>query len=83
MRNGIAPIGKELYVIKTGDWRYQRPERDQQRCKKCGTCFIYCPTGSIYVEGGEYQTNYDYCKGCGICANECRADAISMVEETR
>jgi pyruvate ferredoxin oxidoreductase delta subunit len=26
--------------------------------------------------------NYDYCKGCGICAEECPADAIRMVDES-
>ncbi|MFP3483271.1 MAG: 4Fe-4S binding protein, partial [Caldivirga sp.] len=25
--------------------------------------------------------NYDYCKGCGICANECPVKAIKMVPE--
>ncbi|MGM0788312.1 MAG: 4Fe-4S binding protein [Thermodesulfobacteriota bacterium] len=26
--------------------------------------------------------DYEYCKGCEICAEECPADAITMVEET-
>ncbi|MFA5614071.1 MAG: 4Fe-4S binding protein, partial [Methanoculleus sp.] len=25
----------------------------------------------------------DYCKGCGICANECPKNAITMVREER
>jgi pyruvate ferredoxin oxidoreductase delta subunit len=25
--------------------------------------------------------NFDFCKGCGICANECPAQAIEMVQE--
>ena len=25
--------------------------------------------------------NYDYCKGCGVCAKVCPFKAISMVEE--
>ena len=30
---------------------------------------------------GTYMINYDICKGCGICAEECPSDAIEMVEE--
>jgi 2-oxoisovalerate ferredoxin oxidoreductase delta subunit len=29
------------------------------------------------------RTDYDYCKGCGVCANECPFKAISMVEEEK
>lgn len=25
--------------------------------------------------------DYRYCKGCGVCANECPVDAIKMVRE--
>jgi Pyruvate/2-oxoacid:ferredoxin oxidoreductase delta subunit len=25
--------------------------------------------------------DYDYCKGCGICDNECPSDAINMKRE--
>jgi len=27
------------------------------------------------------KIDYDYCKGCGICAQECPFKAISMVRE--
>jgi len=27
------------------------------------------------------KIDYDYCKGCGICAQECPAKAIRMVDE--
>jgi len=26
--------------------------------------------------------DYEYCKGCEICAEECPVDAITMIEET-
>jgi len=28
---------------------------------------------------GFYEQNYYYCKGCGICANECPPKTIEMV----
>lgn len=27
------------------------------------------------------EVNYDYCKGCGVCANECPLDVIKMERE--
>ncbi|NIP35766.1 MAG: pyruvate ferredoxin oxidoreductase, partial [Thermoplasmata archaeon] len=29
------------------------------------------------------QVDYDYCKGCGICANECPKQAYEMVPEEK
>jgi len=44
----IVPIGPEgLYIIDTGKWRTRRPEMDIVKCKKCGTCFLYCPVHAV------------------------------------
>lgn len=69
--------------FKTGDWRTgQRPVTDYDKCIKCGRCYIYCPDLAYADRGdGTYEWLGDYCKGCGICAAECPADAIEMKEE--
>ncbi|MBN1380855.1 MAG: 4Fe-4S binding protein [Deltaproteobacteria bacterium] len=66
----------------TGTWRSQRPVWNNNKCIKCGICYIFCPEGCIH-EGtdGYFYADLDYCKGCGICAQECWPAAISMVEE--
>jgi len=33
------------------------------------------------VEDGYIEHNFYYCKGCGICAQECPTDAIAMKDE--
>jgi Pyruvate/2-oxoacid:ferredoxin oxidoreductase delta subunit len=38
-------------------------------------------TGVIKTGPGSYEIDYDYCKGCGICAAECPCGAIAMVPE--
>ncbi|GAB2449627.1 NAD(P)-binding protein [Nocardioides hungaricus] len=63
---------------------------EARRCLSCGTCFScdncfgMCPDNAV-LKTGEAGTPYvidlDYCKGCGICAAECPAGAISMVPE--
>jgi pyruvate ferredoxin oxidoreductase delta subunit len=68
--------------IKTGRWRYQRPVTDVKKCRKCGTCWLYCPTKSRREEDdGTFDSNLDFCKGCGICVAECYAQAIKMIPE--
>ncbi|MCE1245612.1 MAG: 4Fe-4S binding protein [Firmicutes bacterium] len=67
---------------KTGDWRSQRPVVDKEKCINCLTCFIFCPDSAIKVENGiMIGYDYDFCKGCGICANECPKKCITMKPE--
>lgn len=62
---------------------------EARRCMSCGNCFecdnCYgsCPDNAVIKlgPGKKFAFNYDYCKGCGICANECPCGAIDMVRE--
>lgn len=79
------PIGGATFRlstdVKTGDWRALRPIVDQKKCTKCMICWLYCPDMAVIWNGEEISINYDYCKGCSICAHECPVKAISMVPE--
>ncbi|MBN1152645.1 MAG: 4Fe-4S binding protein [Dehalococcoidia bacterium] len=67
---------------KTGSWRDFRPVVDASKCIKCLRCWISCPDACINrAEDDSISVNYDYCKGCGVCANECPTKAITMVRE--
>ena len=68
---------------KTGSWRAFKPIIDQKKCIKCGICWMYYPEGCIKRKNGKFEIDYDYCKGCGICANECPVKAIIMVQEEK
>ncbi len=52
-------------------------------CNLCDNCFVYCPDLAISArpDDGGYQINYDYCKGCCICIEECPRGAISLEEK--
>jgi len=64
---------------RTGAWRASRPVKDDERCNDCSLCWLFCPDGAISHEG--FQIDYAYCKGCGICAEECKVGAIEMRRE--
>jgi len=69
---------------KTGAWRSFRPIWYKDRCIQCYRCWTFCPDLSILIKEGKVAgINYEYCKGCGICAHECpkKANAIEMVPE--
>jgi pyruvate ferredoxin oxidoreductase delta subunit len=44
---------------------------------------MVCPDSAIHRDVKYYVIEYDYCKGCGICANECPRKAIAMVPEEK
>ena len=62
---------------------------EARRCMSCGNCFEcdncygVCPDNAVIKlgPGKRFRFNYDYCKGCGICAAECPCGAIKMVPE--
>ncbi len=71
-------------AYETGTWRSFRPIHDWEKCTHCLTCWVYCPDGCIMVEDGRVQgVDLKHCKGCGICAQECPREAITMIEETK
>ncbi len=62
---------------------------EARRCLSCGNCFEcdncygVCPDNAVKKLGPglRYEFNYDYCKGCGICIEECPCGAIKSVPE--
>jgi 2-oxoacid:acceptor oxidoreductase delta subunit (pyruvate/2-ketoisovalerate family) len=63
---------------------------EARRCLSCGNCFEcdncygVCPDNAVIKlgPGNRFKFNYDYCKGCGVCAEECPCGAIRMVPES-
>lgn len=53
------------------------------RCNVCNTCWFLCPDAVILQKNGEIDFDYDYCKGCGVCAEECPRGALGMDEESK
>jgi 2-oxoacid:acceptor oxidoreductase delta subunit (pyruvate/2-ketoisovalerate family) len=62
---------------------------EARRCLSCGNCFEcdncygVCPDNAVIKlgPGKRFRFDYDYCKGCGLCAAECPCGAIDMVAE--
>ncbi len=63
---------------------------EARRCLSCGNCFEcdncygMCPDNAVIKlgPGKRFEFNYEYCKGCGLCVEECPCGAIEMVAET-
>ena len=61
--------------------------RSAERCFQCGlcnscrNCDLFCPDLAVLMKGKGPEINYDHCKGCGICVQECPRGALKLAEE--
>lgn len=83
---GIVYDAGNSAKTKTGSWRTFRPVVTD-RCTGCGYCVQFCPEGAIRIMeiGGKRKAviDYNYCKGCMICATECPIKAIIKEQEKK
>ena len=56
-------------------------------CLRCDNCWTLCPDSAVLKtstpasDGSFYIFDYDYCKGCGLCAVECPSGYIAITAE--
>jgi len=52
-------------------------------CFECDNCFGVCPDNAVVKlgPGKGFKINLDFCKGCGICVQECPSGSIVMVPD--
>lgn len=84
------PIGGRIdeagnaHKYHVGGWRIRRPVWVKENCIHCLFCWVSCPDSAVEVQDGKmHGFDYNHCKGCGICAQECPAKdkAIEMEPE--
>jgi pyruvate ferredoxin oxidoreductase delta subunit len=69
---------------KTGGWRALGAVWDEKKCTQCMICWMFCPDMAIpQKDGKRLETDFDFCKGCGICKTECPVNAIHMEKEKK
>ena len=91
----VCPPAGSL-INKTGAWRTMMPVFKHAACNGCRACEMVCPEGCVFENPQEKHAlaqakreianrdfDPDYCKGCGMCANECPVDDIDMIMEAK
>jgi 2-oxoacid:acceptor oxidoreductase delta subunit (pyruvate/2-ketoisovalerate family) len=80
---GGTVIPAEAPQPRTGGWRTGlKPSADLSACVNCLLCWLHCPDVAILLEGTTFAGfDFDYCKGCEICAEVCPVGAIVMAAE--
>ena len=73
----------EVAQPRTGGWRTgSKPIVELSLCVNCLLCWLYCPDSAIRLDGTTITGfDYEFCKGCELCAEICPVDAIAMVED--
>ncbi len=80
----LGPRGQQRNPrFKRGTTKTQRPVVRFDLCTKCTLCWLECPDECFDpTPDGLYDIHYEYCVGCGKCAQVCPVrECIVMVDE--
>jgi pyruvate ferredoxin oxidoreductase delta subunit len=78
----IGPNVESGYLTEgNAGMRTFRPVIDHAKCVKCLRCYVLCPDAAIAKSGEKIEIDLTFCKGCGVCAYECKPKAITMAKE--
>ena len=50
-------------------------------CVYCGGCVAECPAGAVRMTSRGAVIDQDVCTGCGLCYDNCVAEAIEKLEQ--
>jgi pyruvate ferredoxin oxidoreductase delta subunit len=89
---GVVESGTSEW-FHTGDWRSKAPIWQEKNCIQCMMCWAVCPDNAVKVRGKAEQKDpkrevergehdYAFCKGCGLCAEEC-PKATTAINEVK
>lgn len=84
---GVLSPAKQLAYVNIEKSNYT-PQWDMDLCNKDEICIKKCPNGAIYHRWAEKTDGSDElmvlreerCIGCGVCAANCKKNAIKMVK---
>lgn len=82
----LGPRGQSRSTIfRRGTTKTMRPVIRFDLCRKCTLCWLECPDECFDpTPDGRYDVDYQYCVGCGKCAEVCPVnECIFMVDELR
>lgn len=82
----LGPKGQSRNMnFKRGTTKSQRPVVRFDLCTKCTLCWAECPDECFDpTSDGFYDVAYEFCVGCGKCAEVCPVkECIVMVDELR
>jgi NADPH-dependent glutamate synthase beta subunit-like oxidoreductase len=82
----ILPAMASIHSFSEVEGGLDRAQADLEanRCFSCGTCNecdncrTFCPDAAVSVAGGTRRIATEYCKGCGVCVEECPRCAMAM-----
>ncbi len=79
--DGVSVGPGSSFQNLTGKWRWSSPHYLKDKCIRCLRCWWSCPDSAIVrLEDNYMKWDFNYCKGCGICAEICPVSAIDMVQ---